>query len=365
MTLDQYKAQYEEEMRSRGISVTWAEDGGAPYSQDTGGWQNPENWIAVLSRDGVTSQSSVTLGRMQFYNDPASMARHDIQFSLQRAGQLGSPQGSVPSDFFTPIDDDTRRFYEVYPHLRPGYTPPTSNPGPSPTVNSHSTIQPGQSPADPANGTAVSTPHSNGTGALRFTFWEWNYYYQQQTGREGPSPEESTGVTHGNQVMTGAEWAAAVGAFYGAPVAAPPVTAPSAGGGVGTTPTTPSIPVGGSTSPGGGAPSNPVTTPVGGTPTAPSTPPPPTSGTLRSFWEWNALKEQVTGIAGDDPAHYGIEGNTMMTESTWKGLTAAYYAARTGSGGAGGAGGAKPTDNTMLYAAAALAAFLLIRKGGM
>lgn len=359
MTLDQFKAQYEEAMRNQGVTVTWAEDGGAPYSQDVGGYRNPDNWVATLSRDGVSTTSLVTLGRMASSgNDVQTVVNYDVQFGLRRAGQLGSPQGSVPSSFFEPIDDDTRRFYEVYPHLRPGYKPPTSTPGPATTMATPNTVQPTQSPADPANGTLVAPPSSNGTSAARLTFWQWNYYYEQQTGRSGAAPEDVPGVSSGNQMMTGAEWAAAMTAYFGSPVSAPPLN--GSGGAVGGTQTTPNIPVGGSTSPTGGATNTPATLPVGGTATTGA--PNSQAGALQSFWAWNAIKEQATGIVGDDPANYGIEGSAQMTLAAWQAMTAGYYATRTG--GAGGAGGVKKDDNTLLLIGGALAAFMLLRKAG-
>jgi hypothetical protein len=77
---------------------------------------------------------------------------------------------------------------------------------------------------------------------------------------------------------------------------------------------------------------------------------------VRSFWEWNALKEQSSGRSGPDPFDYGITGDTRLTFNEWRTMTAAYYGS--GGGGTGGAGGASTagdTATTVLGGALALA----------
>ena len=56
------------------------------------------------------------------------------------------------------------------------------------------------------------------------------------------------------------------------------------------------------------------------------------------------MAEQKTGIPGDDPAHYGIMGDAMMTLAEWTALTGAYYASKTPQ-----VQTTKPADNTLLY----------------
>ena len=367
MNLDTYKAAYEQAMSQQGVKVTWNEDGVPGGVPSVGGYNNPDNWVATLSRDGVKVDTLVTLGRIQVTGmTPEELAAQDIQFALKYTGQVNSPQGQVPSKFFDPVDDDTRRFYEVYPERRPGYIPatPSSRPGPATTVptGDHST-QTRQSPPVPNNGTVVRPGAATGAvlaDAPRLTFWQWNYYHQQATGRVGPSPEE-VGVASGTQLMTGPEWVAAIGNYYGSAVSIPPVGTGGSGG-VGSTPTTPSIPVGGT---GTGTGSQP---PVGGGAGAGAGAGAGGGGgagagsgagpTRRSFWEWNALKEQSTGIVGDDPAHYGIQGSDLMTLADWSAITAAYYASKQTPGAT------KPADNTMLYLAAAAVALVVLGKRG-
>lgn len=357
MNLDQYKAAYEQAMAQQGVKVTWNEDGVPGGVPSVGGYNNPDNWVATLTRDGVKVDTLVTLGRISVTGMSAEeLAKQDV-WTLRRQGALDAPQGSIaPGSYFDPVDDDTRRFYEMYPERRPGYVaaPRLTSPGPATTVPSggHSSLSL-QSPPVPNDGTVVRPGAATGAvlaDAPRLTFWQWNYYQQLATGRVGPDPEE-VGVASGTQLMTGPEWVAAIGNYYGAPVSIPPVGSGGTGG-VGSTPTTPGIPVGGT---GAGTGSQP---PVGGGAGAGAGAGGTTGATRKSFWEWNALKEQETGIVGDDPAHYGIQGSDLMTLADWSSITAAYYAAKQTPGAT------KPADNTMLYLAAAAVALVVLGKRG-
>lgn len=195
------------------------------------------------------------------------------------------------------------------------------------------------------------------------TFWQWNYYWEQETGRSGPDPAE-VGVSAGTNLMTGAEWVAAVGNWYGTPVRIPRITG-GAGAGVGATPTTPPITVGGTGTPpsqggtGGGTGAGGNTPAVGDTPTGGGGTGGGAVGPVRrSFWEWNAIKEQSSGIVGDDPAHYSIMGTDLMSLEEWTALTSAYYAGKTATGAAG-----KGIDGTVVLAILAAAVLLLRGRG--
>ena len=349
MDLDQYKAAYAEAMRMQGVTVTFEPD--RSKLMDQGGFINPDNWIATLSRDGVTVQTLVTLGRADTAT-PEQLAQYDITYALKYTGQVNSAPGVVPSAFFTPIDDDTRRFYEMYPYLAPNYVPTIPPPGPATTVptGQHSTLL-NQSPAILNSGTVITNPTAipaDNTNQM-LSFWQWNYYYELQTGRTGPDPA-AVGVVDGGALMTGSQWVATIGNWYGAPVSIPS-TAPVTSGNVGGTPTTGGVPVGGTGTTGG---AGGIT--VDGTGATGAGP------VRNSFWIWNALYEQKTGIPGDDPSKYGISGGDLMTLSEWRAMTSAYYAAKS-SGGAGG-GAAKPADNTLLYLGAAALAYLALRNRG-
>lgn len=352
MSLDSFKAEYEAALAQQGVKVEWNEDGVPGGVPSVGGYNNPDNWVATLTRDGVRVDTLVTLGRIATTGmSPEQLAQQDI-WNLRYTGAVQSPQGQLPSDWYATPDDDLRRFYEVNPHLRPRTVPAIPPPGPTPTLPvGGATIQPHQAPPNPNGGTVLTNPGPTDarTDSARLTFWQWNYYYQEKTGRIGPDPGE-VGVASGTTLMSGAEWVRAVGNWYGGPVTVPPVSSGTAGG-VGGTPTTPPIAVGGT-----GTTTNP-TPPVGGTNPPPATPGPDLD--RKSFWTWNALMEQTMGWVGPDPAMYGIHGADLMTKAEWEALTNAYYEAKK----AEGKNGAKPADNTMLYLAAAAAAFLILRKG--
>lgn len=347
MNLNQFKAEYEAALALQGVTVTWQEDGAPGGVPSVGGWNNPDNWVATLTRDGVSRTALVTEGRIATTGqDAAAMAAQDI-WSLRWQGQMSAPNGSLGGTFFDPtVDDDLRRFYEMYPEKRPGYVRSIPPPGPATTIPTGAGhTQTTQSPPVPNGGTRVTPPADNTrSDSTLLTFWQWNYYFERQTGRPGPPPEDF-GVA-GNAMMTGAQWAMTVGNWYGAPVTAPKID----GGGatVGGTPTTGGVAVGGTGTTGG-------TPPVGGTAGGGGTPAPPT---LKSFWEWNAIAEQKTGIPGDDPAHYGIMGDAQMSLAEWTALTAGYYANKPPAGGA-----VKPADNTLLYLGGAALALFLLNRG--
>lgn len=64
---------------------------------------------------------------------------------------------------------------------------PYGQPAQAPTVSSQTTVQPQQTPPSPDSGTVISVT-TMPAGPL--TFDEWNWYWQQQTGRAGPAPED-------------------------------------------------------------------------------------------------------------------------------------------------------------------------------
>jgi len=360
MTLDNYRNEYEARMAQQGIKVTWAEDGGSPYANDVGGYKNPDNWVATLSRDGVSTTTLVTLGRIQITGlSPEQLADQDMVFALQREGQLNSPQGQLPSPWFQPNSEAARRQnpLTVNPNF---FQPEIPNPGPPTTVLSagRDSLQPHQSPAEPNVGTKVtSTPSSTANSGQQFTFWQWNYFWEEETRRSGPPPEE-VGVPSGTTLMTGPQWVTAVGNWYGVPVHVPSTTPTSTVGGTPTVGGGGTPPVGGSGTPAGGG------TSTGGTHTPVGEQPPTGGGTgpeKKSFWTWNALKEQTSGIVGDDPAHYNIQGSDLMTFADWAALTSAYYASK----GSSSNGDGKPKDDmTLWYIAAGIAfAVFMSRRG--
>jgi len=263
-----YRAEYEAAMAEQGIRVSWdtpqAAAAGSPFSV-------PPTYNATLTKDGFSTVATVSIGRAQS-TDPRDLAGFDQAFNLKYQAQTTSPNGQLPSTWyapqslrpgvsqipgtavdFTPSDEDERRFYEVYPNLRPGYVEPSSVPGPATTTPvNHISIQPNQAPAVPDAGTIVTAPTTQTPVTLRYNLWEWNWFYETETGRVGPPPE-AVGIADPRALMTRDEWWAKVAGWYANTPASGTSGGTSGGGGTvngtgGTTITDPVPPGGGSSS---------------------------------------------------------------------------------------------------------------------
>lgn len=212
----EYMQRYVDAMRQQGISVTVSENPDVGAGSPIG---VPQQYVVTLSRDGITTTALLSTGRMQ-QATPEELANFDQEFNLKYAGKIQSPEGQLPSSW---------------------YAPPSS-PGPVPTVQTNVSLQPQQTAPTPNGGTVITPPSSptpaptltttpppaTGT-APRYNFWQWNWYYEQETSRVGPDPLE-VGVTDPTALITRAEWWTKVQAWYNGGV--PPVTtAPPAGGG--------------------------------------------------------------------------------------------------------------------------------------
>ena len=257
--LAEFRRQYEETMRAQGVTVTWNNQNAVsgPYALI-----DPGN--ATLSRDGFTTEVVVSRTRAQQAESAEALARFDTQFNLRYQAQI--QPGELPSQWYIPESNDG---YQGDPTLRnapgPQWTPP---PGPSPTVTTPSSVQPEQTPPNPNSGTMLTNPLNPDLQTIRRNWDEWNWYYQQETGRPGPPPEDIPGAARG-VLYTRAEWWNLAGPWYGSNPPAggsnPPAggSNPPAGGGGGSNPPAGG---GGSNPPAGGGGSNP---PAGGGTTPP------------------------------------------------------------------------------------------------
>jgi hypothetical protein len=105
----------------------------------------------------------------------------------------------------------------------------TSNPASTSTVRAgFANYTAAQSPPPPDTGTAI-TPAGD-SGAVRHNWDEWNWYYQQETGRPGFAPELA-GVTNRSALLTRDEWWAKAGPLYEGESAGAGAGEPPANGG--------------------------------------------------------------------------------------------------------------------------------------
>jgi hypothetical protein len=74
-------------------------------------------------------------------------------------------------------------------------------------------LQPHQAPAAPDAGTIVTAPTTQTPTTLRYNLWEWNWFYETETGRVGPPPE-AVGIADPRALMTRDEWWAKVAGWY-------------------------------------------------------------------------------------------------------------------------------------------------------
>lgn len=239
--IESYKAAYAARMAEQGITATFQNQQNDAPGSPVG---TLPIYTVTLSRDGATSQTILSAGRA-YQTDPASLADFDAAFNLKWTTQYTSPQGQLPSTWFEP---DSAPVWNQY--TNPAMFQPTSTPGPTPTVPvGGASVQPVQAPHTPDAGTiqpppTQSTPVPN--EPIRRSFWEWNWYYEQESGRVGPPPE-AVGVASGSQLMTREEWVAAVAGWYNTtPTNGTDPGSGGTGGGGGTAP-----PAGGGASGGG------------------------------------------------------------------------------------------------------------------
>lgn len=210
-----YRREYERAMAAQGITVTW-------NNQDavTGPYALIDPGNAVLTKDGFSSEVLVSRTRAQS-TTPEQLAAFDQQFNLRFNAQVsGSP---LPSIWFVPESNDG---YQGDPTIRNSPGPHWSVPGPTPTVNPTVSTQTTQAPPSPDSGTLSSgpsgllgtTPLNTGlmtptVSATRRSWDEWNWYYKEETGREGPPPEDIPGAARG-PLYTRDEWWALAAPWY-------------------------------------------------------------------------------------------------------------------------------------------------------
>lgn len=185
-------------------------------------------WQGTMEKNGITSGWTMTLGQAQS-RDPEEFAQH---YAMWVWGSENGGQATIP--------------------------PPAPTPGPASTVpTGGNTSQPTQSPSNTDSGTVVGSNPTGGTGTPsgsstpvveKHNFWEWNWYWEQSSGRAGPPPED-VGVSTPTAQITLAQWHTLVDAWY-----ANGGVTPTGGG---------STPSGGGGAPsGGGTPSGGTTTPA-------------------------------------------------------------------------------------------------------
>lgn len=245
--LENYRAAYAARMAELGVSVSFSKPDAAAAGSPVG---LVDTVVATLTKDGFSSTAIVSAGRGNG-TDPRDLADFDATYNLKFQGQYTSPAGTVPSEWYEPQPQWNQYTNPAMfqPTNVPGAFFPTSVPGPSPTVpaGTHSS-QTVQAPSTPDAGTLVtpptaSTPQNPVVPASgKMTFWEWNWHYENATGRVGPPPE-AVGVASGNTLLTEAEWWAAVGPWHTGNGGGGTPPAGAGGGDGGGTPTTPPPPV--------------------------------------------------------------------------------------------------------------------------
>lgn len=232
-----YRREYERAMAAQGITVTW-------NNQDavTGPYALIDPGNAVLTKDGFSSEVLVSRTRAQ-NTSPEQLAAFDQQFNLRFNAQTSG--NALPSIWFVPESNDG---YQGDPTLRNAPGPHWSTPGPTPTVPPVVSTQTTQAPPSPDSGTLSSGPSGLlGSSPLNTSLmtptatrrnWdEWNYLYKEDTGREGPPPEDIPGAARG-PLYTREEWWALAGPWYTSGASGGGgivITTPGGGGGGGGT----------------------------------------------------------------------------------------------------------------------------------
>jgi len=218
-----YRAEYEAAMADQGIRVQWD----TPAAVTGGPFSVPPTYNATLTKDGFSTTTTVSIGRGQSV-DPRELAGFDQAFNLKFQAQVQSPQGQLPSSWYM------QNPATVNPYFQPPeagsivtyYHEPTTTPGPATTTPvGHVTLQPDQAPATPDAGTIVSTPDPV-VAVVKYNLWEWNWFYETETGRVGPPPE-AVGIADPRALMTRAEWWAKVSGWY---ANTPPIASGSGSG---------------------------------------------------------------------------------------------------------------------------------------
>ena len=222
-----YRNAYEASMRAQGISVSWSNQGGAGPESPIA---TPNTYTAVLTKDGFSVETTISVGRAQLMT-AEELAYQDRENVLKFQARI-APGENLPS---------------------PWFAPPTSTPGPTPTATVQTTVQPTQAPSNPGLGTVpvsptavnpsayvpmpTSTtpaptgstpPNSTGEGERR-TMWEWNWLFEQKTGKVGPDPY-ALGVDPA-ELLTSEEWWTLSKSWYSPGSATPPSTPTSSGAG--------------------------------------------------------------------------------------------------------------------------------------
>ena len=221
-----YLADYVAKMRALGYEVEISGD----TTADSLMYNLPPVYEVTVTKNGVSVGSVISEGQIQAWPNPADKA----SFDNQQVWGVAAAYAGVQSTYVPPTTVPTSQ--------------PTSAPGPASTVPV-STPQTSTVQGPPQqDGTTVVTGSPTGSGQT-YTFEEWNWLYAQETGREGPAPEQ-VGITNRDAQMSRESWWSLVSSWFasggqatggGAGSSGDP-TSGGAGGGGGQTPSTGSNP---------------------------------------------------------------------------------------------------------------------------
>lgn len=165
--LNEYAAAVRAELERRGYRVTVLE-----HDESASGLYLGWHETIRADRGGIAVDNLLQWWAPREWTPAEFAARVDHQWDAARASALAQAPAPYPGAVTGPIAP-----------LAPAAP---AGPGPAPTVAPPAeSVQPDQAPPAPDAGTEISPPADQGP----YSFDEWNYVYQQQTGRQGPAPE--------------------------------------------------------------------------------------------------------------------------------------------------------------------------------
>lgn len=187
--LDEYARLWTEEMQRRGFTVS------VDYSMATHFYASPTGWGygGTVERAGLAVRFLI----QELYPvrwTPVEFADFvESQWMAERARRLRGE--TLPYSEATVTDAGALS----------GWTPPAITPGPGPTAPTSANTQQEQAPPTPDVGTLTSTDTE--LPNQMYSFDQWNYLYQQETGRPGPAPEQvGFPVERRSEPISRAEW---------------------------------------------------------------------------------------------------------------------------------------------------------------
>lgn len=187
----EWASRYVAELGRRGFAVTVIDtnDTGTPI------YSTGKYYVYSLAKSNVSIERLVTFG-------VATQADPESQAAADEANLWGYAYAQSTG---------------VNPYTAGSPLGPAVSAGPSTTSPAGNTSsQPAQTPSNPDSGTVTSNSGGGtptGGSEVKHGFDAWNYLYWQETGREGPAPEE-VGVTQRDTPITQAQWWSIVSAWY-------------------------------------------------------------------------------------------------------------------------------------------------------